>query len=443
MVWTLAAFAGIYPATLVPAAAAVALAAAAARPRLHRGAGRVLDAALLLALTIVCIQLIPLPPSLRAALSPHAWTVEAALTVGGADVGARPISLDPGSTWGALWLGGLLVAMFWCARAVCDAGEVRQPVRAIAWSGLVVSVAAVVLRTRLPGGLLSLVAPGDYRMYGPFLNRNHMGTWLIMSLPLVVGYMFARVSDRARRTSAASALDATMVWLAASAIAMLIATVASLSRSSVVGAAAAGAVFLAAGPARRSGRARLAAFLIAGLAAAIVLTNSQVTRLMARFEDSRVTAAWSRSEIWRQTMPIVRDFPIAGVGAGAYRRAMLVYQQSDRALFFNQAHNQFLQVAAEGGVALSGALLLAFAALVWRISAVLRRDRTPMYWIRVGAAAGIGGVMVQSVWETGLRMPANGLLFALLCAIATCREAPSARPGKPAVDAGDDRRRAA
>jgi hypothetical protein len=42
-----------------------------------------------------------------------------------------------------------------------------------------------------------------------------------------------------------------------------------------------------------------------------------------------------------------------------------------------------------------------------------------MFWIRAGAVAGIVGVLVQSVWETGLRMPANGLLFALLCAIAS------------------------
>jgi hypothetical protein len=41
-----------------------------------------------------------------------------------------------------------------------------------------------------------------------------------------------------------------------------------------------------------------------------------------------------------------------------------------------------------------------------------------MVWIRAGAAAGIVGVLVQSIWETGLRLPANGLLFAALCAIA-------------------------
>ena len=37
--------------------------------------------------------------------------------------------------------------------------------------------------------------------------------------------------------------------------------------------------------------------------------------------------------------------------------------------------------------------------------------------IRVGAACGLGAVALQSVWETGLVMPANAALAALLAAI--------------------------
>ena len=49
-----------------------------------------------------------------------------------------------------------------------------------------------------------------------------------------------------------------------------------------------------------------------------------------------------------ETLPIIRDFPLTGTGAGTFPTAMLVYQQSDRRLFFNQAHNHYLQFAAEG-----------------------------------------------------------------------------------------------
>jgi hypothetical protein len=57
----------------------------------------------------------------------------------------------------------------------------------------------------------------------------------------------------------------------------------------------------------------------------------------------------------------------------------------------------------------------AFAAAVPR---ELAADRSSMFWLRAGASAGIIGVLTQSLWETGLRLPANGLLFAVLCGIA-------------------------
>jgi hypothetical protein len=49
----------------------------------------------------------------------------------------------------------------------------------------------------------------------------------------------------------------------------------------------------------------------------------------------------------------------------------------------------------------------------------LKQDVTSNYLIRAGACAGLAGVLVQSIWETGLTMPANALLFAMLAAIAT------------------------
>ena len=72
----------------------------------------------------------------------------------------------------------------------------------------------------------------------------------------------------------------------------------------------------------------------------------------------------NRLTIWRETVPIVRDFWLTGTGAGTYQRAMFVYQQSTRAVYFNQAHNHYLQVAAEGGLLLAGALAIALAVFV-------------------------------------------------------------------------------
>jgi O-antigen ligase len=88
---------------------------------------------------------------------------------------------------------------------------------------------------------------------------------------------------------------------------------------------------------------------------------------------------------------------------------------------FNHAHDEYLQIAAEGGVLLVAPVLMVMAAGAWRIRRLLEEDRTPVYWIRVGAASGLIAIAIQSLWETGLRMPANAVLFALAAAIALHR----------------------
>jgi len=125
-----------------------------------------------------------------------------------------------------------------------------------------------------------------------------------------------------------------------------------------------------------------------------------------------------RLTIWHDTLPVLGDFWFTGTGAGTYRRTMAVYQRSKPGVIFNQAHNHYLQVAAEGGVLVGLPLFLALCALARAIVVSVRADRSEIYWIRTGAAAGLFGVAVQSVWETGLTIPANAALAAVLAAIA-------------------------
>ena len=61
---------------------------------------------------------------------------------------------------------------------------------------------------------------------------------------------------------------------------------------------------------------------------------------------------------------------------------------------------------------------IALVAGVALIVSRLRGDRTPIFWMRAGAVSGIIAVAVQSIWDTGLRTPANGVLFAVIAAIA-------------------------
>ena len=96
---------------------------------------------------------------------------------------------------------------------------------------------------------------------------------------------------------------------------------------------------------------------------------------------------------------------------------MAIYQRSSAGLIFNQAHNHYVQVAAEGGLILGIPVLAALVLLVRAGVSALGRDRSGMFWLRAGAASGLVGVAVQSLLETGLLTPANGVLAAIAAAI--------------------------
>ena len=116
---------------------------------------------------------------------------------------------------------------------------------------------------------------------------------------------------------------------------------------------------------------------------------------------------------------LLRRFWLTGTGTGAFQMAMVVYQRSSPGKLFNQAHNHYLQAAAEGGLLLCIPIAAAMAALVRGCTRALSADRSGMVWIRIGAISGLIGVAVQSLLETGLTTPANGVLAAILAAVAT------------------------
>ena len=433
----LVAFGGAQSWTFAPAIIALAISAVLVRPPVATGQSRALDIALLCCVAWTVLQAVPLPPGWREILSPNADAIDRALRFDGNVPRPRPLSIDPPSTIRAAIVTTMVAAMFWIARELCARQGARRLVQAVAWSGLAISVLALLARAYSPDLIYGIWNPEALSPpYGPFVNRNHMGTWLVMALPLVMGYIFARFDDRARRGSFAAAIDTRMVWLMASAGTMFVAVIISLSRSAAVGTLSAGMFAAASAWTRRSGAWR-GVLATAAVFVLILVAIPRSVDLGLRFESSRAagtSAAWARTQIWRETLPIIRDFSLTGTGAGTFPTAMLVYQQSDRRLFFNQAHNHYLQFAAEGGLFLIVPLTCAAVLFARAAARRLRSDRTPMVWVRTGAAAGMVGVLVQSIWETGLHLPANGLLFAVLCAIVIHKDEAkplSRRPREP------------
>jgi O-antigen ligase len=423
--WLLFAFAGTYTVFTVPFFVGVIALALRVRPRpILRPGMRALDIALVAAIAVIAVQMVPLPLQVIRDVAPLHDTVHDLLSAPAANVNL--LSLDPSSTVVDLVLGTSYVLLFWTARTIFRGGGVRTMVRGIAWLGLALSLLVVVQRPTAPNLLYWLWVPKDgpgLAVFGPFVNRNHLATWLVLALPMVIGYWIAhnevRHTDKVvdRLTRLARLLTPRTFWLLASIVLMTFVLTMTVSRSGLVGAAGAlvTGAWLARGRVERKDRAWIA---VAGTATLlVVLLYANLGALAARVDET-LSATDGRQAIWRDTRLILRDFWQTGVGVGAYPQAMRVYQTGTRQRFFNQAHDQYLQFAAEGGVLLGVPLALTIGAFGWVVWGRLRNDHSPVYWIRAGAVSGMVGVAVQSVWETGLRMPADAALFALTAAVA-------------------------
>jgi len=145
----------------------------------------------------------------------------------------------------------------------------------------------------------------------------------------------------------------------------------------------------------------------------IILAVSLVT--LTRFAP-RIAGDQLRFELWRSATEIAQDYPILGVGTGLFGRAFRAYRApgpiDDR---LGTAHNAYLNVAAENGVA--GLLIMvAVGVIVARTWWRMRRNTNAWRQIRLdGIFAALVGMGIQSLFDT-LITPPLALLTLLLIA---------------------------
>lgn len=441
LAWTTFLAGGVYRWVWVPAGCVLFALALAVRPDVARQPrSRFLDVALIGSVLACVAQLIPAPAEWIRMIDPQALAVRAALWLPPALTPQPPwipVSIVPADTIAAAGILLSSILMFWICRRVCERGGTGRLIRAVVFIGLAASVAAIVQRAQRIDLLYGVWRPLDVgaRPYGPFVNRNHLATWVVMACPLAFGYLLARAPQKGnpryfsqRIADALKQLGTIRIWVVAAVCLMTLAVLLSGSRSGVIGLMTAFA--LSAALARGRGTFAVRRWLIFQFAvlAVVALTFANYDVLLRRLEESiaRPEEGRGRIAIWNDAIRLARDFPATGTGAGTFGKAINIYQTAEPGYAIDQAHNHYLQLMAEGGAWLVVPAALATGFFLVLASRSLRQDQSTDYLIRAGACAGIAGVLVQSVWETGLAMPANALLFAMLAAIATFDAAPHA-----------------
>jgi O-antigen ligase len=158
------------------------------------------------------------------------------------------------------------------------------------------------------------------------------------------------------------------------------------------------------------------------LLADVVFAFAGVDTIAGRFTDGGWGEFNNRRGAWADAVGIASIFPVTGTGLNTYGVATLFYQQHDLKMYYREAHNDYLQLAAEGGLLLAVPAILciaAFAILVWKRFGA--ETSSSGYWLRVGAVTGLAAVALQEIVDFSLQMPGNAALFAVLCGIALHR----------------------
>jgi O-antigen ligase len=435
--WGTLLFGAVYPWAYVPlliAAVIFGLSAWLSAPAEDRAKPRPVLIALLVVAVLVVIQLIPLPVAWVARMS-HATDgflreYDLAYGVARAD-GQFPwhaLSIAPTAT--ARGLSFLLAFVVFLAGCIVILPRISLGwlVRRLMGLGVGVAIFGILQRLTFNDHIYWVWTPVNVasNTFGPFVNRNHFATWMLMVSAVAAGYFCGLLAEAAspmvrswrdRAAWLSSSRTNEVVLTGCGLLLMLLSIVWTLSRSGIAAAIASGALVSVCAVLRLQGGRRFiaAGFVMAALAVAVF---SRGAGDVIEWSSRTSTLAW-RVQLWQDTLPIIRDFRWWGTGLNTYGVSTLVYPMTDGNWHPNEAHSDYLQVLSEGGIVLSIAAVAAAITIAMGIRRAFRQpQRTLTKWIRAGAVVGLGAVAIQESVDFGLQMPGNATMFAVLLAIA-------------------------
>ena len=206
VVWGSLSFGAVYPWAFWPLAA-LALAAglagllAAAADRTPAPVSRGFVLALGGVVVAVLLQLIPVPLPIRLAASPNGVWLWRQLDLAAAEgASAHALSIAPSSTWLALVLLVSFIVFLLGSASLLSIEGPRKLVGVLTLFGVLLALVGIVQKPLYIGRIYGFWTPeeaGD--PFGPFVNKNHFAGWMLMVLPLALGYLCAWLARGMRR----------------------------------------------------------------------------------------------------------------------------------------------------------------------------------------------------------------------------------------------------
>jgi len=277
-------------------------------------------------------------------------------------------------------------------------------------SGFLIAIFAVIQDLSSKNEIYWLVpVQGASFIFGPYVNHNHYAGLMEMlaPFPLVLSMMEELTPPKRVLLAFAGVFMAGTIFL-------------SLSRGGMT--AFGFEVLLLAAilwwkNASRRSAAILAAACLLILMFLLWLGGKGLVERFVSFKDS--ANYHTRFQIARDSIPMIKAHPLTGWGLGTFTTVYPRYRTFYAEVYVNAAHNDYVQVLTETG-ALGFVAVLGFIAVVYvRAFRKLRGSGLDLTQAATLAALlGFTGILVHSLADFNLQIPANAAVFYVLAAIA-------------------------
>jgi len=258
---------------------------------------------------------------------------------------------------------------------------------------------------------------------GTYINRNHYAGLLEMLFPLSLALAFYELWKlHTKKRTEESNFHRIAIWLSI-AVVLFAGLVYSRSRMGIAAASISVLVMLTlAWTSKAYGRIALvvcAAFLVLSIG---IIAWIGAASVVERFQDAGQEYAaedHTRVSIWRGTLRLIGEHPWFGTGFGTFPIAYTVVQTTFLDKFVNHAHNDYLELASDLGIPAAFGIT---APIVWILVRTARafRDtgRNMDKFFALGCVGSIVAILLHSLSDFNLYIPANALVFASILGLA-------------------------
>jgi O-antigen ligase len=276
--------------------------------------------------------------------------------------------------------------------------------------------------------ILGYTNPHDFSV-ATYINRNHFAGLIELTFPLAFAsafYAYQLWSDPRRRTASTrsgseSSIGFRIVYYLFLAVVMVVGVIFSFSRGGILSVSFAlmALSVLTLLKVRRKGWG----LVIAGLSALALGFSLWIGfgGVLQRFEalgQSKYIRSEGRIMIWRDSVQLLRANPVLGTGLGTYGDALRPYQTQLLNKYIDHAHNDYLEFATETGLIGFGLLFIPiFYLLVRMIISFLKDHRRYRSAILLGCIGSTLGLLIHSLMDFNLQLPANAMIFAAILGI--------------------------